>query len=131
MKNKNNFYIIALVLVVLVPVLYLFNQNKIAAPSVVKVQNNNKELPAPEIPKFIVGSVSKIEGNKVFINVGNEEKIIVTDESTEITRQVKEGIELRSVSVKFSDIKSPVQIIVHYTSNYSSEYQATKIHILE
>lgn len=131
MKNKNNFYIVASISVVLLAGLYLFNQDKIAKPAIEQVKNNNKELPAPEIPKFVVGSVSKVEGNKVFINVGNEEKIIVTDESTEITKQMKEGIELRSLSAKFSDIKSPVQIIIYYISNSSSEYKASKIHILQ
>lgn len=131
MNNKNNFYIVVAVLLVLVVGFYLFSQNKITKAPIEQVQNSQNELPAPEIPKFIAGSVSRVEGNKVFITVDNEEKTIMTDEKTDITKQVKEGIESLSISAKFSEIKSPREVIVHYNSNSGSEYQASKIHILE
>lgn len=134
MKNKNTFYIIVLLIIIFGIAWYLFDLGKAMLQSVGQTQNNqnNEEVPKPpEIPKFIMGSVSRVEGQKVFIKVGTEEKIIITDEKTEITSQVREGGIYKDIPVTFSDIKISSKIIVYYIQNSGLEYKADKVRILK
>lgn len=137
MKNKNAFYIVLLLLIVAGIVWYSFGFKKsipqFQPQSVGQTQNNqNKQGPPPiaEMPKFIMGDVSKIEGQNVFIKVGTEEKTITTDAKTAVISQVKDGTGWKNISATLGDVKAPLKIVVYYNQNSGSEYKADKIQIL-
>ena len=133
MKNKNIIYIIILLLIITICIVwYLFNVNIQEPQPVVQIPKENTNVPKkPEIPRFILGIVSKTEGQKVFIKIGVDEKSVLTDEKTVITKQIKEGGVFKSVSADFNEIKYPFQVVVYYGNDSSSvQYRAEKIQIL-
>ena len=129
MKNKNTFYIILLLFIVGV-VWYLLNLNKSVSQPVGENQNNAEVQKAQEMPKFILGSVSKTEGQNVFIQVGNQEKKIIIDEKTVIVQQINDAGAFKNIPASLSDIKSSLKIVVYYIENFDLEYKASKIQIL-
>lgn len=134
MKNKNIIYITLLLIIIFGSGWYLFNLSKQMLQPVGQSPNNQNDqnIPKPpEIPKFILGSVSRTEGQNIFIKVGTEEKKIITDKKTIIIKQIKEGGVYIDVFASFSEIKSPLQIVVYYSENSGLEYRANKIQILK
>ncbi|MCX6701581.1 MAG: hypothetical protein NTX96_00020 [Candidatus Zambryskibacteria bacterium] len=129
MKNKDTFYIVLVVLIICGVVWYLFNLNKTVSQPTGQYQNN-QEISEPTPPKFIAGSVLRVEGQKIFIKVGAEEKTIITDEETVITKQTKEEEGFKDISANLNEIKSPSQITVSYSENSGVEYKAIRIRIL-
>ena len=133
MRNTNTFYTIVLLAIVVGVVWYVFNLNKPVLQPTGQTNNNQVNQTISEtakMPKFVLGSVSKVEGEKVFIKVGMEEKIIVTNENTEIIKQIKDGEGYKNVPTNFNGVKPPVQVVVYYSENPGVNYTATKIQIL-
>ena len=133
MRNTNTFYTVVLLAIIVGVVWYVFNLNKPVLQPTEQANNNqaNQTIPeAAKMPKFVLGSVSKVEGEKVFIKVGMEEKIIVTNENTEIIKQIKDGEGYKNVPTNFNGVKPPVQVVVYYSENSGVNYTATKIQIL-
>jgi len=133
MKNTNTFYTIVLLAIIVGVVWYVFNLNKPALQPTGQTENNQVNQIVPEVakmPKFVLGSVSSVEGKQVFIKVGTEEKTVVTNENTEIIKQVKDGDGYKNTPANFNEVKSPVQIVVYYSESSGVSYTATKIQIL-
>lgn len=133
MKNTNTFYTVVLLAIIVGVVWYVFNLNKPALQPTGQTDNNQVNQTIPEtvkMPKFVLGSVSRVEGKQVFIKVGIEEKIVVTNENTEIIKQVKDGDGYKNIPANFNDVKPPVQVVVYYSENSGVNYTATKIQIL-
>jgi hypothetical protein len=133
MKNKNAFYVVLILLVLAGVIWYSYGFKKSAPELVGQTQNNqNKKGPPPiaEMPKFIMGNVSKVEGQNVLIKVGPEEKTITTDAKTAVISQVKDGTGWKNISATLGDVKAPLKIVVYYNQNTGSEYKADKIQIL-
>ena len=142
MNSKNIFSIVVVVVVVIGLVWYSFNYKKFTQTSnqqsttqsnqqtTTQSQGNQGVPKQPEMPKFILGSVSRVVGQNVFIKVGPQEKTIITDSKTTFIKQVKDGATFKNVPATFDEIKSPVQIVVYYSTNSGTEYTASKIQIL-
>ena len=137
MKNKNVYYVVAVVLVIVIgAVWYSARLNKSqpqtgAQPQVVGQTQDNKTPPKiSEMPKFVLGSVSKIAGTQITLTVGTEEKTITTDAKTVIISQVKDGTGYKNIPATFGDIKISSKIVVYYGQNTGSVYTADKIQIL-
>src|SRR3989344_8955480 len=133
MKNTNTFYTVVLLAIIVGVVWYVFNLNKPALQPTGQTENNQVNQTVPEaakMPKFVLGSVSSVEGKQVFIKVGTEEKTVVTNENTEIIKQVKDGDGYKNTPANFNEVKSPVQIVVYYSESSGVNYTATKIQIL-
>ena len=145
MKNKNVYYVVAVVLLIIIGAIwYSFRLNKSqpqtgaqpqasAQPQAVEQNQNNQNVPktpGPEMPKFVLGSVSKIAGTQITLTVGTEEKTITTDAKTVIISQVKDGTGYKNIPATFGDIKISSKIVVYYGQNTGSVYTADKIQIL-
>lgn len=139
MKNKNVYYVVAVVLLIIIGAIwYSFRLNKSqpqasAQPQAVEQNQNNQNIPktpGPEMPKFVLGSVSKIAGSQITLTVGTEEKTITTDAKTVIISQVKDGTGYKNISATFGNIKISSKIVVYYSQNTGSVYTADKIQIL-
>lgn len=138
MENKKNIlYVIVLLLIIIGAFWYVFSLVKpTSQPAVVQSQTdltdktNKKVPPPPEIPKFISGTVTRTEKGKVFIQAGGGEKTIITNDKTEIVKQVKVDGIFQNLPATFAEIKSLLQIVVFYGENSGSEYTANKIQIL-
>ena len=136
MINNKVVSVVVVVAIIIGIVWYVSNKNKIIGSEVpptgqtTQTQNNKKVPEPPGIPKFILGNVSKIEGQKVFIKVGTEEKTIITNKKTVLISQVKDGQGYKNVPATFSDIKISSQIVVYYSQNSGSQYTADKVQIL-
>lgn len=142
MNSKNIFSIVLVIVIVIGLVWYSFNYKKFTqqvnqqtttqsnGKTTTQSQTNQGVPKQPEMPKFILGSVSRVEGQNIFIKVGPQEKTIVTDSKTVFIKQVRDGATFKNVPATFSEIKSPVQIVVYYSTNSGAEYTATKVQIL-
>jgi hypothetical protein len=144
MKNKNVYYVVAVILLIIIGAIwYSARLNKSqpqtgaqsqtgAQPQVVVGQTQNNKTPPKisEMPKFILGSVSKIAGTQITLTVGTEEKVITTNAKTEIISQVKDGTGYKNIPATFGDIKIASKIVVYYGQNTGSVYTADKIQIL-
>lgn len=139
MKNKNVYYAVAVVvlLIIIGAVWYSSRLNKSqpqtgAQPQPFGQTQDNKDVPKPpEIPKFIGGIVSRIEGQNIFIKSGTtEEKTITTDAKTVVISEVKDGKSYKNIPATFKDIKILSNIVVYYSQNSGLEYRADKIQIL-
>jgi hypothetical protein len=142
MKNKNVYYVVAVILLIVIGIVwYSARLNKPqpqagAQPQAVGQTQNNQnnktppKIPISEMPKFILGSVSKIAGSQITLTVGTEEKVITTDAKTVIISQVKDGTGYKNIPATFGDIKIASKIVVFYGQNTGSVYTADKIQIL-
>ena len=132
MKNKNTIYSVLLLLVIVGTTFYLSEQMNQFVQPVIEIPSPKLNLAkVSEIPKFIIGVISKVEGQEVFIKIGTDEKTVIVSENTVIIKQIKEGGIFRNIPAKIDDIKSPLQVVVYYADN-STEilYYADKIQIL-
>jgi hypothetical protein len=133
MENKSIHYV-ALVVVVIIGIVWcfvsfdLFGTN---SPKSFQGIQNTQNSRATETPNFIMGVVSRVEGQKVFVKIGEEEKVVNTDNKTLITKQIREGGKFRNISGNFAEIKDSQRVVVYYDGEPSdSEYKASKIQIL-
>jgi len=85
-------------------------------------QNEASVSPETKLPSFVRGEVIKVEGDKIYLKISGEEKIIKTTQDTEIIKQVY--IESRIMLKDVSDV------VVYYKNNSGNEYDADKIQIL-
>lgn len=133
--NNKIVSVVVIVVVVLGVVWYVYFKNNtkqevLPAGETGQIQNNQEIPKLPEIPKFILGSVLRVEGQNIFVTVGNEEKTIITDGKTVLISQVKDEQGYKNIPATFSDIKISSQIIVYYSQNSGSQYTADKIQML-
>lgn len=131
MQNKNTSYVVLGVVIVVIVFLYLIPLDFFKENLSKESENTQNMSITTETPKFIMGVVSKTEDGKVFIKIAEEEKTVVMDDKTLITKQVKEGERFSTVPANFTEIKSSSRVVVYHTEESSvSEYKAIKIHIL-
>ena len=131
MKNKKTLYSVLVIAIIFYIAWYLFHLTKVPNVPVGKSPTDKKEIPVqPTIPKFVFGTVDKIEDKKITLKVGEENKIVNVDDKTVITKQVKESSGYVSSPVVFSEIKIGMQMVVYYRSNAGFKYEADKIQIL-
>ena len=131
MKDKKTLYAFIILIIICGIVWFLFSLTQTGLKQKGQSTDVKKEIPKqPEIPKFLFGSVSKIEGRIVTLKVGNEEKEITVAGNTVIIKQVKDVTGYKSIPVIFSEIKSGAQMIVYYRVSSLPNYVADKIQIL-
>ena len=130
MDNKKNFLALLLIIIILVTGWYLLGVKKTGLPITQNENNQTENKKSPEMPKFVFGEVTKIEGQKIFIKAGAEEKTVLTEAKTVVINQIKDGESYKNVSATFDDIKISQKIVVYYNQNSGSEYTAEKIQIL-
>lgn len=131
MQNKNTSYVVLGVVVVVIVVLYLIPLDLFKKNLSKESENTQNIYTTTGTPKFIMGVVSKIEDQKIFINIAENEKVVVVDGKTLITKQIKEGVKFVNVPANLIEIKSSSRVVVYYIEETSfSEYKAVKIQIL-
>ena len=131
MDNKKSFLVLLLVIIILITGWYVLGVKKMGLLITQNENNQTENKKSPEMPKFVFGVVSKIEGSTVFVKMGAEEKIILTNEKIIVIRHIKDGESYKNVSATFDDIKISQKIVVYYNQNFGSEYTAEKIQILD
>ncbi|OGN07816.1 MAG: hypothetical protein A3C61_00540 [Candidatus Yanofskybacteria bacterium RIFCSPHIGHO2_02_FULL_39_10] len=93
-------------------------------------QNEASVSPETKLPSFVRGEVIKVEGDKIYLKISGEEKIIKTTQDTEIIKQVYIESRIMLKDVTLSDIKELSDVVVYYKNNSGNEYDADKIQIL-
>ena len=135
MEDKNTVYILLVLLIIFGIGWYLLNLNK-PVTQITEQSNNNQKTSqdtsseAQQIPKFLLGSVSRIEGKNIFIKIGLEEKVIVVDDNTTIVKHViNDGIS-KNIPINFDEIKPSLQIAVYYNDSSDSGYRVERVQVL-
>lgn len=132
MQNKNIYYYIVLGVVVVLGVASYFIpfdlfKTKLSEKSP-KTENTSI---APSTPKFVMGVVSGVDGQKILIKIAEEEKTLRIDDKTMIVKQIKEGGKFNNIPAGIIEISNSSRVVVYYTEEPSSpEYRAVKIQIL-
>ena len=83
-----------------------------------------------KMPDFVMGKVTRVDGQKVYFNVGVEEKSVLVNADTKIIKQVKEQGAYKNIDARLADIQANLQIVVYYQAINGTEYTANKIQIL-
>jgi hypothetical protein len=111
--------------------IYLAAQSSVSPQSSPVEQSLQKEDQRPKMSPFILGKVTKVEGEKVSLVIGEEPKTALVNENTQFVIQVKDGDSFKINDAKLSDVKAGQQIVVYYAANnVGNEYPADKIQIL-
>jgi hypothetical protein len=126
---KNNIYILIACLVAGGLIWYVLSLNAPVVNNGVVIQNiDGKAQPKPPaIPKFFVGTVTKVGDKSITIKTDNEEKTINVNEKTEILSQTKVSGGFKATKITIKDIKPALQVMVYYSSNLGLSYTAEKI----
>lgn len=131
MQNKNTSYVVLGLVVVVIAVSYFIPLDYFKDKLSKEFENTQNTSITTGTPKFIMGVVSGIEEQKVFIKIAEKEKVVVVDGKTLITKQIKQDGKFSSISANFIEIKSSSRVVVYYNEDPSvPEYKAIKIHIL-
>ncbi|MBI3952831.1 MAG: hypothetical protein HY336_02650 [Candidatus Doudnabacteria bacterium] len=95
-------------------------------------ENNNPQQSAQtQMPKFVLGSVVRVDGDKIFLN-SEGEKTIITSSSTKLVKQVeaKDGT-ISLIESKLTDFKPGDEIVAYYSADpVDGQYQATKVQVI-
>lgn len=130
-QNKNTTYVVLVIIVVVGIIWYFIPFDSFRSKLSKHPQNTQNTETTPSTPKFVMGVVSKTEGQKMFIKIAEEEKVFTIDNKTLITKQIKEGTKFNNIPAGFGEIKNSSRVVVYYTEESStSEYKAVKIQIL-
>ena len=130
MNDKKTWYSILLLIILFCGAWYLFNlSNNSDITDKTKDEKKDVLIP-PKLPKFIFGLVSRVEGNQIYLKVGEDEKSVILDNKTVITKQVKKPEGYVSEPVLLENVIAGMQMMVYFTKNSGSEYRAERIQIL-
>lgn len=131
MDNKKIIPIVVVAIVLIAGVWYLLgSKEQASAPSNQQSENSKTQPEASKMPPFLIGKVTKVEGQTVTVKSGVDTYTILTTSATSVISQVKDKTGYKNVDSKFSDIKVSAQIVIYYTQSSGSKYTADRIQIL-
>ncbi|HBD25143.1 MAG: hypothetical protein A2566_02090 [Candidatus Zambryskibacteria bacterium RIFOXYD1_FULL_40_13] len=127
MQNKNIISGIIILLVIIGAFWYVASRNDsgLEVPA-----NSNNQVNEKTKPNFVLGIVTRVEGNTIYIRAGSEEKTVVTDTKLVVLKQVKEAGVIKNVSAKLSDVKTSSRIVGYFNESTDLEYKAHTIQVL-
>jgi hypothetical protein len=125
-SKKYIFYTALALIVVLCAVLIILDRQ--GKPESADQIINEEVIPAPE---FSMGTVTKIQGNKIYFDLGRQEAVAVVSDSTEFQKEAKTEYGTELVSATIKDIKKSSVIIVFYSKAEGVRYETTKVQIVK
>jgi hypothetical protein len=131
MNTKKALAIVVVFAVLLIAVLMLAADKQKSDQNSSQENNQASTSDAGQMPKFIMGSVTRVEGQKVFVS-SEGEKTVVASGSTKIVKQVKaKDGSISLAEGNLADVKAGNTIVAYYSSGpVGTEYQADKIQII-
>ena len=132
MDTRKSITIVAALGVLLAVLLVLKAQNKKSNQANPGQDPNPVKSEAPaNAPKFVMGNLTKVEGKKIYFNSQGEKTAIVSG-NAKIVKQVKgKDKAINLVDIAVTELKAGNVLVVYYETEPSgSEYQATKIQVI-
>lgn len=123
--------IISFVFIIIFGILYFFPINKTEVLDFVSGDEQVDKKSTIELPKFIFGIVSRVEDQKIFVDIEGIQKIVLINENTKLISQIKDGVGYKNVTIQIEDIKASAKIAVYYEEDSVIGVSASRIQILD